>query len=142
MKQCKKVITNLGYDSTKQGKLIGLILCQCLPAGWKFLTGLIGKCLRHKTSSLDQLNLFEMQILYIMLKSTHLDFSHMIFDQLVSSISRMKRSFYVPYPCWFSLVLEHINSGYNGRTDDSIAKPSMSSKLINATPTPTDALIS
>lgn len=32
-KQCRKVIMNMGYDCTKQGKHTGLILRQCLLVG-------------------------------------------------------------------------------------------------------------
>lgn len=61
------------FEETPDGSTF--ILRQCLPHGWKFLTGVIGKCLGHKIENLDELNLFELQILYDMVKNEHLDFS-------------------------------------------------------------------
>lgn len=87
----------LGYDSTKQGKRNNLILCKCLPVEWKYLSGVIRKCLGHKTVNIDQLNLFEICIQYTMVKNKHLDFAKLIFDQLVVSILGKKRSSFVLY---------------------------------------------
>lgn len=46
-KKCKFVLTKLGYDLSLQGTRYGytFVLRQRLPPGWKFLTGVIGRCL-------------------------------------------------------------------------------------------------
>ena len=61
--QCRTLLPKLGYDET-QGNRPHLVLRQCLPPAWNYLTGVIGKCLGHKTSSLDQLNSYELKLLY------------------------------------------------------------------------------
>ena len=73
-----------------------------------------------------------------MAKNKHLDFAQLIFEKLVVFISGKKMSSYVPYPLWFSLILAYVGYGLNDDSDDSIAKYTMSSKLINSTPTPVD----
>lgn len=70
-----------------------------------------------------------------MVKNKHLDFAQLIFDQLVASISWNKRYSYVPYPHRLFFFLAHIRYGYIGVANDSIFKSTMSSKLINATAT-------
>lgn len=60
------------------------------------MNGVIGKFLRHKTGSLDLLNLFKIHILYVMMKNKHLDFARLIFDHLVASILGKKRDLFMP----------------------------------------------
>lgn len=72
--------------------------------GWKLLTGVNGKCLGYKIGSLDQLNQFELRILYAMVCNKYLDFGHMIFDQLVSLIRR-RRPIYVTFSHFLAMTL-------------------------------------
>ena len=86
---CKDILPTIGYDLSLQGSRNGsqFFLRQCIPARWKLVTGVIGKCLGHKTGSLDQLNHLEMRILLAMVINRQLDFAWLIFDQLVGYIS-------------------------------------------------------
>ena len=56
--QLQNLLPLLDYNPAL-GNRTHLVLRQCFPPAWKYLTGVIGKCLGHKTSSLDQLNTFE-----------------------------------------------------------------------------------
>lgn len=65
----RSVLPQLGYDSSCQGSKSDhakVVLYQRFPVGWKYVTGVIGNCLGHKIGSIDQLNLFELHILYSM----------------------------------------------------------------------------
>ena len=95
--QCKAILPRIGYNVELQGTRNGtqFVLHQCLLAGWKLLTGIIGKFLGHKTGSLDQLNLFELRILRAMVADRIYDFAGLIFDHLVDTISGKTRPPYV-----------------------------------------------
>ena len=85
---CKAVLPLIGYDITLQGtRNEKFVLRQCLPAGWKLLSGIIGKCLGHKTGSLDQLNLFELRILHAFVADRMYDFAGLMFDHFADTIS-------------------------------------------------------
>ena len=134
--ECKAVLPSIGYDLTLQGSRNGtkFVLRQCLPAGWMLVTGVIGKCLGHKTGSLNQLNLFEMRILLAVVKNRQLDFPGLIFDHPVETISGKQRPAYVTFQGWISLCLQHIGTGYTDEPEDELAFATMSSRLINTVP--------
>lgn len=58
------------------------------------------------------------------------------------TISRKKRSSYVPYPRWIPFILGHVGTGYNGHIDNSIVLSTMPLNLFNASLTPRDPPIS
>lgn len=59
--KCRYIRPTLGYDFSLQGKREPnkFTIHQSFHFGWKYLTGVIGKFLGHKSGSLNQLNLFE-----------------------------------------------------------------------------------
>ncbi|CAI9291256.1 unnamed protein product [Lactuca saligna] len=71
----------------------------------KYLTGVISKCIHHKTRSLDQLNLFEQRILYSIVYNKKLEFAQLFLDQMVNCITGNKKPLNVPYPHWLGLIL-------------------------------------
>ncbi|CAI9259831.1 unnamed protein product [Lactuca saligna] len=95
-------------------------------SGWKYLSGVIGKFLRHKTGSLDQLNLFEQRILYAMTCNKRLDFAQIFFDQLVECITGSKKATYVPYPHCLAPILVRNGEGYNANHGVTIPIPVLS----------------
>ncbi|CAI9302501.1 unnamed protein product [Lactuca saligna] len=101
--------------------------------GWKYLTVVIGKCIGHKTGSLDQLNLFEQRILFFIMYNKRLDFAQLFIDQVISYIIGNKKPVNVPYPCWLILILSH-KEGYVEIHGIIIPIPTLSLKITNATP--------
>lgn len=54
--RCPLIMPQLNYNSSHRGSKrdpTNFILCQHFPTGWKYATGVIGKCLGHKTGSVD-----------------------------------------------------------------------------------------
>ncbi|KAL4583300.1 hypothetical protein LXL04_007870 [Taraxacum kok-saghyz] len=130
----------LDHDPTL-GNRPHLVLRQCFPLGWKYFTGVIGKCLGHKTTSLDQLNVFEQQILYCLLYNKRTDYARLFFDQLVHLISGSRRSTYVPYPRWLALVLDIFYAGYMVNRGPEVDTPLLSNRIIQELPNPEDVFM-
>ncbi|KAL4579768.1 hypothetical protein LXL04_015933 [Taraxacum kok-saghyz] len=125
----------ISYNLARQGtRNENFILRQCLPAGWKLVTGIIGKCLGHKTGSLDQLNLFELRILHALVANRMYDFAGLIFDHLVATISGKARPTYVTFPRFIGLFLQHIGDGYAGEPEDERPCSTMSPRLFSTAP--------
>lgn len=81
--KCKSLQPKLEYNFSPQGTIrdpTKYTLHQCYCADWKYLTRVIGKCLGHKTSSLDQVNRLEQRIVYDMACNKILDFTQLFFD--------------------------------------------------------------
>ena len=135
--QCRNLLPKLGYDETL-GNRPHLVLSQCLPPAWKYFTGVIGKCLGHKTSSLDQLNSYELKLLFCLVYNKRTDYAKLIFDHLVDLISGPRRSNYVPFPRWIALVLEYFHQGYNINSGPECDVPTLSSRIIQDLPGPDD----
>ena len=135
--KCRSLLPQLGYDET-QGNMPRLILRQCFPAAWKYLTGVIGKCLGHKTSSLDQLNSYELKILYCLVFNKRTNYAQLFFDQLMDMISATRRSNYVPFPRWIALILENFNQGYNINSGPEHQFSLLSPRIIQGVPQPDD----
>ena len=110
--ECRAILPEIGYNLALQGtRNEKFVLRQCLPAGWKLLTGVIGKCLGHKTGSLDQLNLFELRILHAIVADRMYDFDGLIFDHFVDTISGRARPSYVTFPRLIGLCLQRLCGG-------------------------------
>ncbi|CAI9299322.1 unnamed protein product [Lactuca saligna] len=125
----------LGYNyslhcTTRDPNNDALLQCHCV--GYKYFTGVIGKCLGHKTHSLYQLNPFEQRIVYVMTCKKGLVVPQLFFDQLVECITGNKRPTYVPYPLRLALIMTPTKEGYNVNHIVSIELPFLSSKTINA----------
>lgn len=133
--KCRSILQHLGYDFTLQGNPNKYTLRQCFRARWKYLTGVIGKCLRHKTRSLEQLNLFKQHIVYVMACNKKLDFAQIVFDQMVECFTENKKSADVPYPLWLVLLMACTGTGYNNNHGEYMPFLVLSSKIINASPT-------
>ena len=131
--RCKGVLNAVNYDPSLEFSRAGksVVLRQCLPAGYKYLTGVICKCLGYKVGSLDQLNQYELHLFYCMVAGREIDYAGLIFSQMAESIKGKNRPAHVTFPRFFALVLEHIGNGYIGAEEDKIAVPTSSSKLIN-----------
>ena len=139
--ECRTSLPIIGYNLALQGtRSEKFILRQCLPAGWKLVTGIIGKCLGHKTGSLDQLNLFELRILHALVANRMFDFAGLIFDHLVDTISGKARPAYVTFPRFIGLFLQHLGDGYAGEPEDEHPCPMMSPRLFSAAPQVSDPL--
>ncbi|CAH1422979.1 unnamed protein product [Lactuca virosa] len=108
MDECCAVLEKLDYDFDAQYN--HNVLRMHLPTTWKFLTGVIGKCLTHKMRSLDQMNSFEQHILLSVIKNKQLDFNQLIFDQIDEIIKGSKRSTNVPYPWWFAQIFQYFGN--------------------------------
>ena len=111
---CRVALDRVNYDPSLEKKRAGtnVVLRQCFPAGYKYLSGVIGKCLGNKVGSLDQLNQYEFRLFYCMVSGREIDYSELIFSQIVDSISAKKRPSYVTFPRFLALVLEFIGTGY------------------------------
>ena len=133
--ECKDSLPLIGYNIALQGtRNEKFVLRQCLPAGWKLLTGVIGKCLGQKTGSLDQLNLFELRILHAFVANRMYDFAGLIFDHFVETISGKSRPPYVTFPRFIGLFLQHLGEGYVGEPEDELPCPSMSPRMFSSAP--------
>lgn len=55
---------------------------------------------------------FKQYILCFLIKNKKLDFSQLIFNQIVEIIKGSKRSTHVPYPRLFTLILQYIGISY------------------------------
>ena len=80
------------------------------------------------------MNLFELNILYAMVKSKHVNFSKLIFYQFVTLINGKKRPTYVTHPRLIGLLLEFIKPGYTSEYSMKISVPLLSFKIINVAP--------
>ncbi|KAL7587603.1 hypothetical protein Lser_V15G38004 [Lactuca serriola] len=140
---CKTVRKKLGYNFKLKGLMCDPYrdtLRQCFNVGWKYLTGVIGRCLGHKTGSLDQLNFFEQRILYSIVDNKKLDFAQILLDHTIKCCSRNKRPVHVPYPRWLGLMLSH-EEGYVDSHRIIFPIPALSSKIINVVPSMDDSSI-
>ena len=95
--QCNAMNSTIGYNEALEGIHNNIILRQCLSPGWKYMTGVIGKCLCYKNSSLDQLNLYELKVLYGIYLNKRIDYAQLFFDQITEFIFGRKRPSYVPF---------------------------------------------
>jgi len=129
-KQCKTVISTIGYNEDLEGKRNNIILRQCLSPGWKYITGVIGKCLCYKNSSHDQLNLYELKLFYSIYLNKRIDYAQLFFDQITEFVCANKRPSYVPFPRWLSLILQYQSRGYKVNSGDEMDFPKMSTKNI------------
>ncbi|KAL4586416.1 hypothetical protein LXL04_011052 [Taraxacum kok-saghyz] len=137
--ECRTSLPRIAYNLALQGtRSEKFILRQCLPAGWKLITGIIGKCLGHKTGSLDQLNLFELRILHALVADQQYDFGGLFFNHFVETISGRARPQYVTFPRFIGLLLEHLGNGYAGEIGDDMRCPTSSPRLFSAAPQPND----
>lgn len=137
--ECRTSLPVIGYNLALQGtRSEKFVLRQCLPAGWKLITGIIGKCLTQKTGSLDQLNLFELRILHALVADRLFDFAGLIFDHFVETISGRTRPQYVTFPRFIGLILEHLGAGYAGDIGSDMRCPTSSPRLFSAAPQPGD----
>ncbi|KAL4590854.1 hypothetical protein LXL04_003798 [Taraxacum kok-saghyz] len=133
--ECIASLPLISYNLARQGtQNENFTLRQCLPTGWKLVTGIIGKCLGHKTGSLDQLNLFELRILHALVANRIYDFTGLIFDHLVATISGNARPTYVTFPSFIGLFLQHIGDGYAGEPEDERPCSMMSPRLFSTAP--------
>ena len=135
--QLRNLLPLLDYNPTL-GNRTHLVLRQFFPPAWKYLTGVIGKCLGHKTSSLDQLNTIELQILYCLVYNKRTDYARLFFDHFVHIISGTKCSNYVPYPRWLALVFDIFYQGYTINCGPERQVPLLSSRIIQGLPSPDD----
>ena len=104
IERCRRLFDQLGYDHSKAGTRLNLILRQCMTPGWKFFTGALCKCVGHKSHSGDQLSAFEQQVVCSLLLNKRLDYGVFFFDQLVQLLRANVRADHVPFPRW--IVLE------------------------------------
>ncbi|KAI3523651.1 hypothetical protein L1887_01932 [Cichorium endivia] len=127
----KTIVHLLGYDPGLAGKRDAekTVLRQCFPAGWRFLTGVIGRCLGYKQSSLDQLNAYELCLLYGMVLNKNFDYARLIFDQLISLVTCKTRTSYVAFPRFLALALQFETPEYGSAVDSSCMPPSLSPKI-------------
>jgi len=51
-------------------------LTLCFVTWWKYIVGVIGKCLWHKISSLEQLNSYELEVFYCLIRSKRVGFAN------------------------------------------------------------------
>ena len=131
--RCREILNAVEYDPSLELTRTGtnVVLRQCFPAGYKYLTGIICKCLGSKVGSYDQLNQYELRLFYCMVAGREINFAELIFSQMVDSIKGKKRPAHVTFPRFLALVLEHIGIGYEGAEEDEIQVPTSSPKLIN-----------
>ena len=133
--ECRAILPQIGYNLALQGtRNEKFVLRQCLPAGWKLLTGIIGTCLGHKTGSLDQLNLFELRILQAIVADRMYDFAGLMFDHFVDTISDRARPSYITFPRLIRLCLQHLGDEYAGEPEDEMNCPVLSSRMFSAVP--------
>ena len=133
--ECRLTLPLIGYNLALQGtRTEKFVLRQCLPAGLKLITGVIGKCLGHKTGSLDQLNLFELRILHAFVSNQMYDFAGLIFDHLVETIVGKVRPAYVTFPRFIGLLLQHLGEGYVGEPEHELPCPSLSPRMFSSAP--------
>ncbi|CAI9299710.1 unnamed protein product [Lactuca saligna] len=110
IERCRRLFDQLGYDHSKAGARLALILHQCMTPGWKFFTEALCKCVGHKSRSGDQLSSFEQQVVCSLLLNKCVDYGAFFFDQLVQLLWANVRVDHVPFPRWIALVLDKFHA--------------------------------
>ncbi|CAI9278042.1 unnamed protein product [Lactuca saligna] len=127
IERCRRLFNQLGYDHSKAGARLALVLCKCMTPGWKFFTGALCKCVGHKSRSGDQLSTYEQQIVCSLLLNKRLDYGAFFFDQLVQLLHANVRADHVPFPRWIALVLDKFFAAdYFSHSGNPIQCPHMS----------------
>nr|KAJ0197446.1 hypothetical protein LSAT_V11C700383020 [Lactuca sativa] len=143
IERCRRLFDQLGYDHSKAGARLALILCQCMTPGWKFFTSALCKCVAHKSRSGDQLSNYEQQVVCLLLLNKRLDYGALFFDQLVQLLHANVRADHVPFPRWIALVLDKFFAAdYFSHPGNHIQCPRMSIRMYQDDPLDTDIGIS
>ncbi|GJX21773.1 hypothetical protein Tco_0226218 [Tanacetum coccineum] len=101
----------IGYSGEIGAK--GTLKKSCLPPRWRLLMGQIIQCLGGKIGGLDQISNKDATILYCLANGVQVDYTKLIWEDLIHKLNKKTREKIVPYPRFISLLLEHMMPEYD-----------------------------
>nr|GEX78267.1 hypothetical protein [Tanacetum cinerariifolium] len=102
--------TTIGYTREIGSK--GTLKKSCLPPRWRLLMAQIMQCLGGKTGGLDQISNRDATILYCLANGVQMDYTKIIWDDLIHKLNKKNMEKIFPYPRFISLLLEHMAPEY------------------------------
>ncbi|GJW49121.1 RNA-directed DNA polymerase, eukaryota [Tanacetum coccineum] len=101
-------------------QVTGVIRKSVFQTGWGFMVSTVVRSLGYKVGGLDNVNEYEMQLLYNMYYGRNLDYAELIFDALKSQVNKNVRDIFVPFIRFLSMVFE---DRLGDRYDDQYESP-------------------
>ncbi|GKC41574.1 hypothetical protein Tco_1059296 [Tanacetum coccineum] len=101
-------------------QVTGVIRKSVFQTGWGFMVSTVVRSLGYKVGGLDNVNEYEMQLLYNMYYGRNLDYAELIFDALKSQVNKNVRDILVPFIRFLSMVFE---DRLGDRYDDQYESP-------------------
>ncbi|GKE78864.1 hypothetical protein Tco_1544984 [Tanacetum coccineum] len=101
----------IGYNGEIGAK--GTLKKSCLPPRWRLLMGQIIQYLGAKIGGLDQISNKDATIMYCLANGVKVDYTRLIWEDIIHKMSKKTREKVVPYPRFIYLLLEYMMPEYD-----------------------------
>ncbi|GKA92992.1 hypothetical protein Tco_0814978 [Tanacetum coccineum] len=101
----------IGYSGEIRAK--GTLKKSCLPPTWWLLIGQIIQFLGGKIGGLDQISNKDATILYYLANRVKVDYTKLIWEDIIHKLNKKTQEKVVPYPRFISLLLKYMMPAYD-----------------------------